>query len=166
MSVDIEVKSNEHQINRKGSILIPSQFSDRIEQVDLMYTSTSCKIDKKGYNDCLKDHSIELPIRFYEITVTAEDSSGRTSADTCKIVVVPKCGGEDSKNLEKCEDKKTYNLEYLHGLAEKSNIRYPVASLKRSWDFTLSGQSFYFPPYTIDRLDEDEEYVDEDNGEE
>ena len=155
MNVNVDVTSNELEFGEKGVQLFPLQYNDTVEQIDFMYEGTSCDIEKKKSRECLKDISIELPIRFYEITVSAVDSSGRSSSDTCKVVIVPKCSKEDDKDLTKCEDKKTYKTDYLLGLTDSSNVRYPVASLKRIWDFSLTGQTFFFSSQAIARLGKD-----------
>ena len=45
----------------------------------------------KSNRNCERDPSIDLKIRFYEITVTGTDSAGRQGSDTCRIIMVPKC---------------------------------------------------------------------------
>lgn len=155
MTVKVDVTSNELEIGEKGVQIFPLQYNDTVEQIDLLYQSTSCDFDKKNSRECLKDMSIELPIRFYEITVSAVDSSGRSSSDTCKIVIVPKCTKEDEKDLTKCEDKETYKTDYLLGLTDSSNVRYPTSSLNRIWDFSLAGQNFFFSSEAIAHLEKD-----------
>ena len=51
---------------------------------------------------CLTDPSVDLKIRFYDITVTATDSAGNTGADTCKVIIVPSCDPLGGDGVDIC----------------------------------------------------------------
>lgn len=120
--------------------LLPYQFSNYVEQVELLYVPTSCEIE---YNStagaCMKDIALDPRLRFYEIVVTAKDSAGREGTEKCQVIIVPECGTDTE--AEKCElhaGRSFYNTEFLKNVADLSSIRYPITSASLSWDFSLS----------------------------
>ena len=75
----------------------------------------------KSNRNCEKDPSIDLKIRFYEITVTGTDSAGRQGSDTCRIIMVPKCKHDHAKYPKspgKGQDPSVVPRSYSPGICE------------------------------------------------
>jgi len=101
-------------------MLAPYQVTGVVEQVEFEFGDTSGN-------------------RFYEISVTATDSAGRTHMDSCKVIVVPECDGKgDPNNCEIVEGVSFHNTDAMKETSEISTIRlYPLASAQLTWDFGL-----------------------------
>lgn len=145
VDVEISISSNEKNfVNTPGIHLHPYQREGYAEQAEVLYVPTTCALGGKYSSECFHDKNIEEPIRFYEIKITATDSAGRTGMDTCHIIVAPRCSKEKRNNPLYCEDKYKYTQDYLKTLVSQSKVRYPLASEKLTWDFTL------IPKFTFD----------------
>jgi hypothetical protein len=96
--VDVVVRSNERE-QGEIAILAPYQFTDVVKQVEFLYAPTSCELElmSRPNSNCMKDIGIATRIRFYEIVVTATDSAGRQANDTCHVIIVPRCGLDNTK---------------------------------------------------------------------
>jgi len=130
------VKSNEHQ-EGKIARLVPYQVTDYVEQAEFFYAPTSCNIGNMN-EECIKDFGSTAGIRFYEISVTATDSAGRTGMDTCKVIIVPECDGNvDPSDCETVQDSSFHNTDKMKQASENSMMRYSLASAQLTWNFGL-----------------------------
>ena len=131
------MKSNEYQ---KGDIarLAPYQVTDFVEQVEFFYAPTSCNIGNLN-EECIEDFGSTAGIRFYEISVTATDSVGRTGKDTCKVIIVPECDGitDPASDCETVQGFSFHNTDKMQQASEDSMIRYSLASAQLTWNFGL-----------------------------
>ena len=118
-------------------MLAPYRITGFVQQVEFLYAPTSCDISNLK-EESIKDFGSTAGIRFYEISVTATDSAGRTGMDTCKVIIVPEC--DDNANPNNCETVEVdsfHNTDEMKQISENSMIRYSLASAQLTWDFGL-----------------------------
>lgn len=136
VDVDVTVKSNEFVDDDVIAIFANLQESGFNKQAQFLYSPKSC--DYSSY-DCVQDKSIELKIRFYEISVVATDLAGHAGRDTCRVIIVPSCSRYD----EGCElsdnnpHKYYYKRDYLNWIVNQSVVRYDVTSTTMKWEQDL-----------------------------
>lgn len=96
-----------------------------------------------GESSCKTDETIHgnVKLRFYDITVTATDFSGRVGSDTCRIILVPECSKEDKYNTDICAEHDKYfyyKRDHVIDLAKQSKQRYKISTLELDWLYSLS----------------------------
>jgi hypothetical protein len=140
ITVDVVVKSNELDRSSAMVEVFESQLSGFNTQVELHYSATSCDISGRySSGSCNDDETISKPIRFYDITVTATDSSGRVGRDNSRIIIVLKCDTKD-KMSGMCEKRGKYyyyKRHYMDELAHQSRRSYKLSFMSLIWKSNL-----------------------------
>lgn len=97
--------------------LVKVERDSSVKQSKFFFRPSSCKTGKSSKSKyCEKDGSLPINLRVYDVTVTATDSGGRSSADTCRVIIVPPCkkkGAKTQKSLA-TENEHCEHLHYHH----------------------------------------------------
>ena len=94
---------------------------------------------------CEEDLTLEdqMSFRFYDITVTATDASGRVGVDKTRIILVPECRQEGSATdvghvCELREGTYYYIRDYISELADRSTQMYTIETMDLTWQYNMS----------------------------
>jgi len=107
--------------------------SKHISLKSFIFLSISCKT-KQEDEDYFCESDSNVPVRFYEIHVSATDYGGHVANATATVVVVPKVGPNEEAALKNFKQEGLYNEKYFEYILAKEAKRYVLETKVLEWD--------------------------------
>merc|ERR1711983_132511 len=102
-------------------------------QLQVYLEPSSCKTKEEDMDEFC-ERNPQVPIRFYEISVTATDYGGNVGNSSAIVVVVPKMKLDEDVPSKEFQRNGLYNENYIEYIIGKDSNRYILESTSIKWD--------------------------------